>query len=476
MVSPVDWFSRRLLPVLAAVLPAFAVSPAHAADLWVGIQSPTCSDARTPAQVTSSDSPWCTLAPAGAQARAGDTVHILGGVYRGTLRPLNSGSAGSPVRFTAAEPGVVLDAAAAANAVKLIGVSDVALDGITVRGGTSQGIWIDSAPRASLTNLQVTANPGAGIQVKSTQGLVVDHSSITGNGSAGILELAGTTGARYTANTITSNGIGGGTYGGDGIQLGGTGALVASNEISGNGDPGPYEHGIYAAAASSGWTIQLNHLANNGGANIKAAGSGGVVRRNRLTNGRYGIVLSDNPLAVTVEHNVIDGRAQHLVFLTTGSTPAKARLWGNTIVQTGRSTISGDASAVFVNSAASVEVRDNMLCYTNPDSLGVALWVNDATRLGSLASDTNWTCGTDASSRSFAWNGSRTTLAGWRTKSGQDVRSIDSRPPTFDANLRVTSTFLGAGRGDPLGLVEDFAGTPLPVSGPVDIGAYQQSG
>jgi len=458
------------------VLPAFLAAPAYGADLWVDIHNPTCSDSRASKKAASPATPWCTLTPAGAQAGAGDTVHILEGVYRGTLRPLNSGTPTAPLRFTAAEPGVVLDGGGAQNTVKLIGVSDVALDGLTVSGGTAQGVWIDSAARTSLTNLDVSANPGAGIQVKATPGLTVDSSRITGNGRAGILELAGTSGARYTANTISGNGIGVSTYGGDGIQLGGTGAFVSGNTITGNGDPGPYEHGIYTAAASSGWTIQLNHLSDNGGANIKAAGGAGVVRRNRLTNGRYGIVLSDNPAAVTVEHNVIDGRAQHLVFLTSGSTAAKARLWANTIAQTGRSTTAGDASAVFVNAADSLEVRDNLLCYTNPDALGVALWINDANRLGSLASDTNWTCGTDVSARSFAWNGSRTTLAGWRIKSGQDARTLDSRPPTFDTDLRVTSANLGAGRGDPLGLVEDFIGTPLPAAGPLDIGAYQGTG
>ena len=76
----------------------------------------------------------------------------------------------------------------------------------------------------------------------------------------GDLELAGTTGAQYTHDTVTGNGIGGGTYGGDGIQLGGTGALVADSTIAGNGDPGPYEHGIYTAAASSAWTIERNEL------------------------------------------------------------------------------------------------------------------------------------------------------------------------------------------------------------------------
>lgn len=458
------------------MLPALAGCPAHAADRWVDIGSATCSDARTAAQVTSPATPWCTLDRAAAQAHAGDAVRVLGGVYRGTVRPLNSGTTSSPIRFTAAEPDVVVDAAGAANAVKLIGVSDVAFEGMTIRGGTAQGIWIDNAARTSLTRLQVTANPGAGIQVKATPGLVVDHSTITGNGRAGILELAGTSGARYTANAIAHNGIDGAAYGGDGIQLGGTGALVSGNDIAANGDPGPYEHGIYTAAGSSGWTIELNHLSDNAAANIKAAGGAGLVRRNRLSGGRYGIVLSDNPAAVTVEHNVLEGRAQHLVFLTAGSTAARARLWANTIVQTGRSTTSGDASAIFVNAAASLDLRDNLVCYANPDSLGVALWVNDATRLGGFASNANWLCGTDASGRALAWNGSRATLAGWRSASGQDTRSLSSTPPAFDPDLRVSSANLGADRGDPLGLVEDYAGAALPTTGAVDIGAYQRTG
>jgi hypothetical protein len=465
---------RRAFPAVLALL--LLAPAAHGAELWVDGGSTTCSDARTAAQVSSVATPWCTLGPAGIQARPGDTVRILAATYRGTLRPLNSGTASAPIRFVAAEPGVVLDAAGAANAVKLIGVSDVALDGLSIRGGVSQGVWIDSAPRAVLTGLDIGPNPGAGIQVKATSGLRVEGSAIHSNGSTGILELAGTTGARYTHDSVTGNGLGGGTYGGDGIQLGGTGALVADSTIVGNGDPGPYEHGVYAAASSSGWTLERNELRDNGGANVKAAGGPGTIRRNHLTNGRYGIVLSDNPLAVTVEHNLLEGRAQHLVFLTAGSTPARARLWANTIVQSGRSTISGDASAVFVNAAASLEVRDNLLCYANADALGVALWVNDATRLGSLVSDANWLCGTDSLGRPFAWNGSRTTLAGWRAATSMDVRSIASAPPAFGAGLHVTSANLGLGRADRLGLTEDYAGTPLPGSVPLDVGAYEEPG
>jgi hypothetical protein len=414
--------SRPLPLAVAALLLAALPAAAPAADLWVDAGG-ACSDARTRDQVATSATPWCSLAPAAAQARTGDAVRILAGVYRGTLRPLAGG-----VRYAAAEPGVVLDAAGAANAVKLIGVADVQLAGVTIRGGASQGVWVDAAARAALLGVVVTGNPGAGVQVKATSGLRVESSAIVGNGRAGILELAGTTSARYVGNAITENGIGGGAYGGDGIQLGGSGALVEGNQIGANGDPGPYEHGIYAAAGSSGWTIRGNELRDNGGANVKAAGGPGLVSDNRMTNGRYGIVLSDNPAPVTVAGNALDGRAQHLVFLTSGATAARARLLGNTVVQSGRAATSGDASAVFVNAAAALELRDNLLCYTGSDALGVGLWVNDAARLGSLASDDNRVCSSDAAGRHFAWNGSRATLAAWRAASGQDTHSVAGAP------------------------------------------------
>ena len=128
----------------------------------------------------------------------------------------------------------------------------------------------------------------------------------------------------------------------------------------------------------------------------------------------------------------------------------------------------------FVIAATSLELRDNLLCYAGADSLGVGLWVNHPARLGSLVSDTNWVCARDGRARRhFAWAGHRTNLAGWRTSSGQDARSLTSWAPQFDVDQRVTSTNWGIARGDDLALLEDFAGAPPPAGGRVDIGAFQ---
>jgi hypothetical protein len=127
---------------------------------------------------------------------------------------------------------------------------------------------------------------------------------------------------------------------------------------------------------------------------------------------------------------------------------------------------------VFVTSAALADVRNNLICYTNPDSLGTGLWINNASLVSTLVSNNNWVCSTDASQRHFAWNGSRTTFAGWKTASGQDGASVVSTPPTLDGDFRVVSTNLGRRKGQRLGLKRDYVGTPVPTRRP-DASAYQ---
>ena len=249
---------------------------------------------------------------------------------------------------------------------------------------------------------------------------------------------------------------------------------MTGNSITRNGDSVSFEHGIYAGASARNYTISGNTIGANAGADVKAAGGPGLVVGNRLRSGLFGVVLSDNPAVVTVQYNLIQGRFQHGVLLTTGSTPARARLWNNTVQQTGRSTSSGNASAVFVASAAQLELRNNLFAYTNADALGAALMINDRSRIGSFLSGTNWYASTDSSRRRLAWNGSRVTFARWRDLSGQDASSIDSQPPSFAPSGRVASRNMGAARGTRLGLAHDLAGTSIDPKIAPDIGAYQR--
>jgi Right handed beta helix region len=476
----VVWRSRsaRLLSGLVvvgvtAVAGAFDATPTGAATgaLWVDQTKATCSDALTREQV-SPETPWCSLQRAVGAARAGDSVLVMPGRYRGTVRPTVSGSVSAPIRFVASSGGVTIDAAGASVALKVIGVDWLSFQGFAIVGASRQGVFVDGSTGFTLSHSRVAGNGAQGIQVRASA-IKVSTSTISLNGSAGISELVGSAGNVYRDNTISSNGKDGNPMNGDGIQLNGVAATVSGNTITGNGDPGIYEHGIYAGRSSSNYLIESNTVARNAASDIKAAGSAGTVRYNRLEDSRLGLVLSDNDRPISAYYNLIVGKFQHAVFFTTGTEGARARLWDNTIVQTGRLTSVGDASAVFIASAALAELRNNLICYTNPDHLGVPLSVAD-TSLASLVSNTNWLCGSDAHGRNVALNGTRTTLGHWRSSNDQDTRSLSTRPATFDRDFHVTSRNLGARLGQPLGLERDYAGARISAGTP-DIGAYQSS-
>jgi hypothetical protein len=199
------------------------------------------------------------------------------------------------------------------------------------------------------------------------------------------------------------------------------------------------------------------------------------VTGNRLRSSLFGVVVSDNPKVVTVEYNLIQGRFQHGILVTTGRySPARARFWNNTVEQTGRLTASGNASAMFVVSAGLLALRNNLFAYTNPDGLGQAVMINSRALVGTFTASTNWYANTDPAKRRLAWNGSPVTLGQWRALSGQDAASIASAAPRFGPGGRVVSRNVGAGRGMRLGLVRDYDGTRLAAHARPDIGAYQR--
>jgi hypothetical protein len=453
---------------LALAVPASA----QAADLYVNPHAASCSDTTGAAVARTAETPWCSLTPAAGLAGPGDVVHVASATYAAQLRPLRSGTPSQPIVYEADGP-VVIAAPAGAIGIMLTGVHDLVLRGLTVRAAAVQGVWIDDASSIVIDRATVANAAGVGIQIKRGTSVAITHSRLINNSRAGLLDMSPARGTALRDSLVSANGHDGQRYNGDGVELNSSGATVTGNTITHNGDSVGFEHGIYAGASANHYTITGNTIGANAGADVKAAGGPGLVAGNRLESGLFGVVLSDNRALVTVQYNLIQGRFQHGVLLTTGATAARARLWNNTVQQTGRSTSSGNASAVFVASAAQLDLRNNLISYTNPDALGTALMVNDRSRVGSFVSLTNWYSSTDGSRRRLAWNGSRVTFGQWRRLSGQDASSIDSAPPAFATSGQVTSRNMGAGRGTRLGLAHDFAGTALNPRKAPDIGAFQ---
>jgi hypothetical protein len=463
---------RAALAVVVGVISCSFAGSAFAADLYVDPSNPGCTDASSPAVASDAATPWCSPAPASRLARPGDTVHLASAGYASQLRPGSSGTPAQPIVWVG-DAGATIAPPGASVGVMLIGVHDIVLRGVVVVADANQGIAIDNAQNIVLDHDLVMNAGGSGVWIKHAAAVTVTGCALVASARTGLFDSEFATGTRLLGSTIAGNGIDSEQFGGDGVELNGSGELVRSNTIAGNGDGIGFEHGIYVGATAAGYSILGNTIGGNAGADIKAAGGAGVIAYNTLSSGNWGLVLSDNSAFVTVEYNLVQGRFQHGIFLTTGTTPARARLLNNTVQQTGRLTASGDASAVFVASAAQLVLRNNILSYTNPDALGSAMFVNSAGLLGAFDSQTNWFSGTDSRGRDLAWNGSRVTFADWRRLSSHDLASIDSAPPAFDSSGRVVSANLGAGAGTPLGLSRDLLGTPLPAGASPDIGAYQ---
>ncbi len=464
----------RLLLGAAVPLAASCVlaASAQASDLYVNPALAACSDSASLSVASHPATPWCSPLPATRSARPGDTVHLASGTYHVQVRPATSGTPGLPVTYLA-DGAVTIAPPDASVGVMLSGVHDIVVRGVRVLANANQGVAIDNAAGITLDRDTVTNHGGIGVWIKHGDTTTITRCSLVNSLRAGLFDSAFATGTTVSGSTVTGNGIDGQQFNGDGVELNGSGDTVQTSTITGNGDGIGFEHGIYVGQTALDYTITGNRIALNAGADIKATGGPGLIAYNRLDSGHWGLVLSDNTAPVTVEYNRVQGSFQHGIFLTTGTTPARAILLNNTVRQTSRITTSGDASAVFVASASLLVLRNNLLSFTNPDRLGSALFVNSASLLTGLDSQTNWFSSTDALGRNLAWNGSRVTLAAWRSLSGQDASSIDSPPPLFDSIGRVVSSNLGAGEGTPLGLTRDLVGTPVPADAAPDIGAYQ---
>ena len=173
--------------------------------------------------------------------------------------------------------------------------------------------------------------------------------------------------------------------------------------------------------------------------------------------------------------NVIAGRFQHAVFFTTGQSAAQARLWNNTIVETGRLTASGDASAVFINAATLADIRNNLILLHQSRqprhrALAQRRLAGRPPPLGRQLGSARPIRGAGASPGTGR---ARASTPGGR-RAARTGTSIFSKPPSFDSDYRVTSTNRGRRHGQALGFTRDYAGAPVPAVTP-DIGAYQGS-
>jgi parallel beta-helix repeat protein len=208
--------SARMIRPIAALASALLVlgvgSSAHAGTavariLYVNHANPACSDRGRGAP----GRPYCSIKAAAAHAKAGQTVSVAGGVYRGEVTVAASGTRRRPIVFTAA-PGATVVVTGRKNGFSISGARWVTVRGFTVNETGGYGIAVSSSSFVKIIGNHVShaGQPVArltrsGIWLSETSNSLVKGNRADHNTYAGIYLTNGSTHNEVRANTTFAN-------------------------------------------------------------------------------------------------------------------------------------------------------------------------------------------------------------------------------------------------------------------------------
>jgi len=249
---------------------------------------------------------------------------------------------------------------------------------VSVTGNSRNGVLVQDAASAIIVATTIQGNTFSGISVSSsssvsvgagTSGLVAPV-TVSGNSGIGINVHQGSR-ALVQGSVVANNGL-------DGVRVEASGATVIGSTVSGNG-----RYGI-ASENASGLRIGLtdntqaagNVIENNVLEGVHAIGSssvwmfGNLVKGNSTTNGRYGVLASDNSSvrlvglnSITGNGSIVGGAVGGGVFLR-GSTLTLMK--GDFNITPNTNDISGNTgNGVLAVESSTVELRDGAAVNNN---------------------------------------------------------------------------------------------------------------
>jgi parallel beta-helix repeat protein len=304
--------------LLGGILAAGALTSAAAyasTGYTVDNTNPACSDTGpgTAAQ------PFCTIAAGAKAAHAGDTVLVNAGTYQGTsVNPTNSGTAGSPITFSA-NRGVTISGGSRAFA--LSNRSYIVVSGFTITGTSSYGISVSGGSNVTISgNTESFAgtpisSPAAGIYLSNLSGGLISGNITHDNSAHGIYLTGSTTGVTVQGNTSYHNAyqyernangiddiapgnsiIANVTYAnedtGINIYTGGNNALVADNVTYDNGDHGIDDYNV-TGGRIIGNTVYYNCT---DGINVEGTSGNYNIENNVSMDNATGAIINPTPI------------------------------------------------------------------------------------------------------------------------------------------------------------------------------------
>ncbi len=428
-------FTGVPLRACAVVVILLSAGAARAATYYV-------STAGNDANAGTQAAPWRTLQKAGNVALAGDDVIVLPGTYIG-FRPLHSGTAQAPIRFTA-QAGVVVSAPGGSNSngdnIWVRDVDNIVIDGFESTAAPRSGVAVQGEPDGNVAgvvirNCNCHHNSRWGIFTGFARDLLLENNE-TSYSSIEHGIYVSNSGDRPTVRRNHSH-----HNNASGIQLNADPAEMGADPNDPEGD------GIIEDALIEGNLIHDNGAA--GGAAINLASVRTSLIRNNVLYGNHATGIAGWDDGDGNEFGTRDNR-----------------ILGNTIVQP-----SGSRFAIgLLNGSTGNLIRDNILLH-----LGTRGSISaDPTSQPGLSSDYNVVVDRFSDDDAFF------TFAQWRGL-GFDAHSfIGTAAGLFvdlannDYHLSATSAARDVGIAN-AELPIDRDGVTRPQGAGVDIGAYERT-
>lgn len=266
------------------------------------------------------EKPWRTVRSAAARLQAGDTLHILPGIYREAVNALPSGTEGAPITFLAEGTRVVFDGGnKLLQAFEARGIQFVRFVGLEIRNYARAATWINDSNYMTFRNDYIHHNG--------------NHSETEGNGIYGWGHGWVIENCRITGNCPRNH------YLGSGICVSGRSFTIRNNTVEYNNGNGILLEDQFDTVVENN-IVRFNHGdgATYGCGGIWVDGGYGITVRNNWFEGNEwsGILLSDedsgDPYGYTVYNNICTRNWYGIWIGGIGREDNPCRIHNNTLV------------------------------------------------------------------------------------------------------------------------------------------------
>jgi parallel beta-helix repeat protein len=385
--------------LLASVRPAGAA----AIVLYVDKNNPSCTDSGSGTQTV----PYCTITKGASVAVAGQTVQVAAGTYAERATVGHSGTAGSPIVLTPG-PGASVTVTGQADAFKVSGKSWVTIQGFTVTGTTSYGIYVTSSSNIVISGNTVSHTASYGIHVNTSSKVTV------------------------SGNDVSSAGQRADGYTKYGIKLAATTTSLVSRNVSHDNS----EAGIFLDATTNGVEVTGNQAYRNARGYARAApgidvrGYANTIDRNishdnedtglQFYTGSHDNLVVDNLAYYNGDHGIDD-------LGSTGQRIISNTVWWN--YAAGINVEGSSTGATIQNNIAVDNGYDTSPCFTPPCNSRTHSNIRvDSTSTSRATVDSNLVYLTQSGTM-YVWGStSYSSLAAFKAATGQESHGLQDDP------------------------------------------------